>query len=60
TDAQHNRSELLVIVTPLIVQPSDTSLRVPTGEPNTWKWMKGISLPPSAPATPPSAPARPQ
>lgn len=42
TDAQQNRSELLVTVTPYIVQPSDTPIPVPTGEPETWDWMRGI------------------
>ncbi|MDP2529249.1 MAG: type II and III secretion system protein family protein [Candidatus Palauibacterales bacterium] len=33
---RQNRSELLVLVTPHIVQPLDEAPPVPTGEPNTW------------------------
>jgi len=33
---RQNRSELLVLVTPHLVQPLDVSPPVPTGEPNTW------------------------
>jgi pilus assembly protein CpaC len=41
-DAQQNRTELLVIVTPRVVQPTDTMPRLPTGETDTWKWMRGM------------------
>jgi pilus assembly protein CpaC len=41
-DAQQNRSELLVLVTPHIIEPSATAPAVPTGEPDTWKWMRGV------------------
>ena len=37
--AKQNRSELLVIVTPRLVDASETAPPVPTGEPNTWQWM---------------------
>lgn len=42
TDAQQSRSELLVTVTPYIVQPSDVPPEMPTGEPGTWEWMRGL------------------
>lgn len=42
TDAQQTRSELLVTVTPYIVQPSDVPPEMPTGEPETWDWMRGV------------------
>jgi Flp pilus assembly secretin CpaC len=42
TDAQQSRSELLVTVTPYIVQPSDVPPEMPTGEPGTWDWMRGL------------------
>ncbi|HUG01794.1 MAG TPA: pilus assembly protein N-terminal domain-containing protein [Longimicrobiales bacterium] len=42
TDAQQSRSELLVTVTPYIVQPSDVPPEMPTGEPETWDWLRGM------------------
>jgi pilus assembly protein CpaC len=45
-DARQNRSELLVLVSPKLVLPSDTPALLPTGEPADWKWsgqMKYIS-----------------
>ncbi len=44
-DMRQNRSELLILVTPRIVQPLDSSPPVPTGEPETWKWDKSIRAP---------------
>jgi pilus assembly protein CpaC len=35
-------NELIVIVTPEIIQPSDHALPVPTGEPGTWDWQHGM------------------
>ena len=35
---EQDRTELIVIVTPYVVQPSDTPIPVPTGEPGTWRW----------------------
>jgi pilus assembly protein CpaC len=35
-DERQQLTELLVIVSPEIVQPSDTPLAIPTGEPDTW------------------------
>lgn len=37
-DTRQKRTELLVIVTPHLVQPSDQPIPVPTGEPGTWDW----------------------
>jgi pilus assembly protein CpaC len=39
SSARQNRSELLVIVTPRLIDASATPPPVPTGEPNTWQWM---------------------
>jgi pilus assembly protein CpaC len=47
--AQQNRTELLVLVTPHIVQPSSTPPPIPTGEVETWDWDKSIREP-AAPA----------
>jgi pilus assembly protein CpaC len=41
-DAKQNRTELLVIVTPHIVHPLETAPEIPTGEPDDWKWMRGL------------------
>ncbi len=37
-----NRSELLVLVTPRIVTPSDVAPPLPTGEPETWDWSRDL------------------
>jgi len=37
-DLRQNRTELLVLVTPRIVQPLDQDPPLPTGEPETWNW----------------------
>ena len=37
-DARQRRSELLVLISPRLVLPSDTTASLPTGEPGTWKW----------------------
>jgi pilus assembly protein CpaC len=42
---RQNRSELLVLVTPRIVQPLDDAPPIPTDEPETWKWDKSIRNP---------------
>jgi pilus assembly protein CpaC len=47
-DARQRRTELLVLVSPKLVLPSDTPSLLPTGEPANWKWtgqmkMKGPS-----------------
>jgi pilus assembly protein CpaC len=43
--AQQNRTELLVLVTPHVVQPSSTPPPLPTGEPETWDWDKSLREP---------------
>jgi pilus assembly protein CpaC len=40
-------TELLIIVSPRIIEPSDEPLRIPTGEPEGWDWMKGLEQPPA-------------
>lgn len=37
-ETRQKRTELLVIVTPRLVQPSDEAIPVPTYEPGAWKW----------------------
>jgi len=37
-DARQRRTELLVLVSPRLVLPSDTPALLPTGEPASWKW----------------------
>lgn len=37
-DERQQLTELLVIVTPRIVQPSDAPIEIPTDEPETWGW----------------------
>jgi pilus assembly protein CpaC len=49
-DVRQRRSELVVIVTPHLVQPSNEPIPLPTGEPDQWKWDK--SLRKQAPANP--------
>jgi len=44
-DMRQNRSELLVLVTPRIVQPLDQDPPLPTGEPETWNWDKSVRDP---------------
>jgi type II secretory pathway component GspD/PulD (secretin) len=41
-EAKQNRTELLVIVTPHLVHPTETAPPLPTGEPESWKWMRGL------------------
>jgi pilus assembly protein CpaC len=40
-------TELLVIVSPRIVEPSDQSPEIPTGEPETWDWNQRLAPPPA-------------
>jgi pilus assembly protein CpaC len=49
-DVRQRRSELVVIVTPHLVQPSNEPIPVPTGEPDQWRWDKSLRKP--APANP--------
>jgi pilus assembly protein CpaC len=44
-EMQQNRTELLVLVTPRLVQPTSTPPVVPTGEPETWDWDKSLREP---------------
>ncbi|MBK5098066.1 MAG: type II and III secretion system protein family protein [Gemmatimonadetes bacterium] len=46
-EIRNNRSELLVLVTPHIVQPLNERPPVPTHEPDTWDWMGGMETAPS-------------
>ncbi len=39
-NARENRTELLVLVTPHIIEPSDTPPPIPTGEVDTWDWSR--------------------
>ncbi|MEJ2502495.1 MAG: type II and III secretion system protein, partial [Gemmatimonadota bacterium] len=38
TNERQEATELLVIVTPQIIEPSNEPLEIPTGEPETWDW----------------------
>ena len=38
TAARQRQTELLVLITPHIVEPSDVKPTLPTGEPETWNW----------------------
>ena len=51
TDLRQNRSELLVLVTPRIVQPLDDEPPLPTGEPETWGWDSSVRDPADAGTT---------
>jgi len=44
-DVQQNRSELLVLVTPTLVQPSDTPPALPGGDPAGWDWAPNLREP---------------
>jgi pilus assembly protein CpaC len=41
-DVKQNRSELLVLVTPLLVEATSKPPAVPTGEPDQWKWQRPL------------------
>jgi pilus assembly protein CpaC len=43
-DARQRRTELLVLVSPKLVLPSDTPALLPTGEPGTWKWTGQMKM----------------
>jgi pilus assembly protein CpaC len=45
TEMRQNRSELLVLVTPRLVQPLDEPPAVPPGEPDGWDWDKRMREP---------------
>lgn len=44
-EIRDNKTELLVLVTPELVTPSDTAPPVPTGEPSTWRRDRAITEP---------------
>jgi pilus assembly protein CpaC len=49
SDTRQSRTELLVIVTPRLIEPSNTPPALPTGNPNEWEWdgsLKGPALKP--------------
>lgn len=47
-NVRQNQTELLVLVTPHFVRPSDEDRAVPTGEVEDWEWMRHLR-PPGAP-----------
>lgn len=47
TDDRQQVTELLVIVTPRIVEPADQAPDLPTGAPETWEWEEWL-VPPAA------------
>ena len=44
-EARQNRTELLVLVTPKLVRPSDEAIKLPTGEPDAWRWTGFMAMP---------------
>lgn len=64
-DVRQRRNELLVLVTPRLVEPLNASPPVPTGEPETWPWDRPLQgrppqVLPSRPVAPSPRPATPQ
>jgi pilus assembly protein CpaC len=49
-DARQRRTELLVIVTPRLVQPTNVADPIPTEEPSTWQWDRYLKTPDSTQA----------
>ncbi len=49
TDAQQRRTELLVLVSPRLVQGSDAAVPIPTDEPKDWEWDGSIGAPKTGP-----------
>lgn len=47
---RQDATELLVIVSPRIVVPSNQPIPVPTGEPETWGWKRNMEPVPTGPA----------
>jgi pilus assembly protein CpaC len=39
---EQERTELLVIVTPYVIEPSNTPIPIPTGEAGTWRWDRSL------------------
>jgi pilus assembly protein CpaC len=48
-DARQRRTELLVLISPKLVLPSDTPALLPTGEPSEWKWNGHMKMDKSKP-----------
>jgi pilus assembly protein CpaC len=46
TDAQQRRTELLVVVTPRLVEASDSAPKLPTGAASTWPWDRSMRFGP--------------
>jgi pilus assembly protein CpaC len=42
TNYQQNRSELVVMVTPTLVEPMDVRPPIPPGEPEQWRWDRSL------------------
>ena len=57
-DARQNQTELLVLVTPRLVQPSDTPPPLPTGEPDSWDWDRRLRGQQGGPVVRPLPPGR--
>jgi pilus assembly protein CpaC len=49
TDAQERRTELLVLVSPRLVQATETAAPLPTDEPTAWEWDGSIGAPTTGP-----------
>jgi pilus assembly protein CpaC len=47
-DARQQRTELLVLVSPKLILPSDTPAALPTGEPETWRWSGSMKMRPKS------------
>lgn len=50
---RQSQTELLVLVTPQLVEPLETAPPVPTGEPERWKWDKSLRYPSDRPGVGP-------
>jgi pilus assembly protein CpaC len=50
-EMRQERTELLVIVTPKVIRPSDLPIPVPTGEPAGWDWKEELKDPVLVPDT---------
>jgi pilus assembly protein CpaC len=48
-DARQRRTELLVLISPKLVLPSNSPALLPTGEPATWKWSGNMKMDKSKP-----------
>jgi pilus assembly protein CpaC len=47
-DARQNRTELMVLVSPKLILPSDAPAALPTGEPERWRWSGSMKMRPKA------------